>query len=81
VPEIIGYNTVVDIMGRVLATPIYNTKGMTSPVLCNHCGQVYDLCAGSVIARHADATVYKTPCCDKQVDDRMWVSLPAFRRL
>ncbi len=43
--------------------------GMTSPVRCR-CGAVYDLGKVEVLARYADCSVWKTPCCRRQVDDR-----------
>ena len=66
-----------------MVKPKVDTSGMLSPVRCNHCGEVYDLCAGKPVARYADCTVYITPCCNRQVDDRPagWVSSPAFTRL
>jgi hypothetical protein len=48
---------------------------MIHPVVCQ-CGAVYDLGAVHVIARHADATVWKAPCCDVTADDRKWVHQP-----
>lgn len=58
-----------------------NTKDMTSPVMCNRCGEIYDLTNVEVVARYADCSMYKTPCCGKTVDDRTWVGSPAFTRL
>lgn len=57
------------------------TAAMTSPVRCTFCGKVYDLGATVTIQRYADCSVFNTPCCGRQVDDRLWVSLPAFKRL
>lgn len=54
---------------------------MLVPVKCNRCGRAYDLCDGKVIHRYADCTFYKTPCCGQNVDDREWVTAPAFTRL
>jgi hypothetical protein len=56
---------------------------MISPVQCNLCQQVYDLCDGAPVARYQDATVFITPCCERKVDDRPagLTSSPAFRRL
>ena len=53
---------------------------MTSPVICNHCNMVYDLAAGKVVHRYMDCTQYRTPCCNKLADDRMWVSFPSFKK-
>lgn len=55
--------------------------GMGSPVWCTFCGTVYDLQGVEVVVRHAECSVYYSPCCGKFVDSREWVSLPAFRRL
>lgn len=54
---------------------------MLVPVKCNHCGQAYDLCGTKVLHRYMDCTEYLSPCCNKRVDDREWVSFPAFTRL
>lgn len=54
---------------------------MLSPVRCNFCGKTYDLGLVTVTARYSDASCYQTPCCNKQADDREWVSMPAFTRL
>ena len=54
---------------------------MISPVRCTYCGKVYDLADVETIARYADATVFRSPCCKRQVDDREWKSLPDFRRM
>jgi hypothetical protein len=56
---------------------------MMAPVRCNHCRRVYDLTKTEVIHRYADCTLYTTPCCARQVDDRPAgsVSSPAFTRL
>jgi hypothetical protein len=55
--------------------------GMLVPVVCSHCGAIYDLCAGEPTARYADCTCFITPCCGRHADDRMWKSLPDFTRL
>ena len=55
-------------------------KTMTSPVVCNLCGKEYDLAAVTVTARFSDCSCFTTPCCGKNVDDRKYVSFPAFRR-
>jgi hypothetical protein len=47
-----------------------DTRGMTSPVQCAHCGQIYDLGTVTVIARYADCSMWKSPCCNLMVDDR-----------
>lgn len=56
-----------------------DTENMTSPVRCARCGTVYDLGHVTVTARHADCSMWKTPCCDTEADDR--VGGGAFTRL
>ena len=56
-------------------------KSMISPVVCSHCGKVYDLASGKVEVRFTDCTQFKTPCCNTTADDRTWKSLPDFKRL
>lgn len=58
-----------------------DAEAMTSPVRCTFCGTVYDLGHVTVTQRYADCSVFKTPCCGRQVDDRKWVSLPAYKEL
>jgi hypothetical protein len=43
--------------------------GMAFPARCD-CGQLYDLGKVEVTARYADCSIWKTPCCDRQTDDR-----------
>ena len=52
---------------------------MLSPVVCTHCGAIYDLAGVTPICRHADCTTFKTPCCGRFADDRKWKSLPDIR--
>lgn len=47
-------------------------------VECRHCSGTYNLMAVETIARYADCTVFKAPCCGRTVDDRRWKSLPDF---
>ncbi|MCV7174809.1 hypothetical protein [Mycolicibacterium sphagni] len=47
-------------------------EGMGSPVLCGKCGKVYDLQAVHVTQRYADCSMWRTPCCDREADDRPW---------
>lgn len=54
---------------------------MTSPVRCTRCGAVYDLGHVTVTHRYADCSMWRTPCCDREVDDRMWVSSPSIIRI
>ncbi len=53
----------VDIYGAIL--PVHDFTGMTSPVICTHCHQAYDLAAVTTIARYSDATVFTTPCSSR----------------
>jgi len=43
---------------------------MTSPVRCGYCGGVYDLGTVTVTARYTDCSVWRAPCCKREVDDR-----------
>jgi hypothetical protein len=54
--------------GRLIETP--DTSRMASPVRCTHCGGVYDLGSVTVTAYYADCSMWKSPCCDRLVDDR-----------
>lgn len=45
-------------------------EGMFSPARCAYCQGVYDLGMVDVIARYADCSVWKSPCCGITVDDR-----------
>lgn len=58
-----------------------DTSGMIDPVRCRHCHTVYDTADVHVIARHADCSVWISPCCGRQVDDRLWKGLPDIERL
>lgn len=58
-----------------------DVKKMISPVICNHCGQAYDLADAKVIHNYADCTDYITPCCNTRADDREWKSFPDFKRI
>lgn len=41
------------------------------PVRCTHCRDgVYDLGKVEVTARYADCSMWKSPCCNRLVDDR-----------
>jgi hypothetical protein len=64
--------------------PVPATAGMTSPVRCAHCGKVYDLGRVEVVGRYTDCSVWNTPCCNRQVDDRGetgWKGLADYHRL
>jgi len=73
------YQYVTDIMGD--PCECVDTKGMLVPVRCNRCGAVYDLTEAKVVHRYSDCTIFVTPCCGRQVDDRTWVGDPAITRL
>ncbi len=53
---------------------------MTSPVRCAHCGRYYDLGTVEVAARYTDCSMWISPCCRRQVDDRgsFWKSSPDY---
>lgn len=50
-------------------------------VRCNLCSGDYDLESVKTVAHYADCTVFITPCCNRTVDDRTWVSRPAFSEI
>jgi hypothetical protein len=48
------------------------------------CGTIYDMQRVEVLARHLDCTVWRTPCCGRQADDRGesgWTRRQDYRRL
>lgn len=60
----------------------YNIKGMLVPVICNHCGDTYDLTAAKVNHRYQDCDQFTTPCCGyDKADTREYKSFPDFKRL
>lgn len=62
----------VDWDGRVYARGMSRAdlSKMLDPMRCMRCHQVFDGGAVEVVARYADCTVFKTPCCGAVVDDR-----------
>lgn len=50
-------------------------------VQCAHCRGVYQLGDVEIVARYADCTMFRAPCCGQVVDDRRWKALPSFERL
>lgn len=54
---------------------------MGDSVRCTFCGGKYDIGLVKVIHRYADATLFLTPCCNKQADDREWKDRPDYRRI
>lgn len=67
--------------GEVVEVVPDEVLDMTSPVRCMRCGGVYDLGHVTVTHRYADCSMWRTPCCDREVDDRMFVSNPSIRRI
>lgn len=60
------------------------TEGMHFPVRCTWCGGVYDVGAVEVTARYTDCSMWKAPCCGRQVDDRGdtgWKSRKDYERI
>jgi hypothetical protein len=47
---------------------------MAEPVQCAHCGALYDLRAVTGAVNYADCSVWRTPCCNREVDDRKIVT-------
>jgi len=45
---------------------------MATIVRCSFCGKTYDMKDIKITAHHADATVFRTPCCNREADDRRW---------
>ena len=73
--------TIVSIIYDNMLFESYDITGMLVPVICNHCGKVYDLCDGKTIHRYEDCTVFNTPCCQTMVDDREYKLIPDFKRI
>lgn len=40
-----------------------------SQVRCRYCRRTYDLGKVEVYARYADCSMYKAPCCGRDIDD------------
>ncbi|GAB7044943.1 hypothetical protein [Catenuloplanes indicus] len=51
---------------------------MVSPVRCLICSAIYDVGKVTVTARYTDCSVWVSPCCNQQVDDRQhpWTATP-----
>jgi len=60
-----------------------DTTGMHFPVRCTHCDEVYDVGTVTVTARYSDCSMWESPCCHRQVDDRgpFWKSRPDVEKL
>ena len=73
-----GVRVETDEWGRVTRVSVPpKADAMSSPVQCR-CGHVYDLGTVTVTQRYADCSVWTTPCCKVQVDDRHpWPGVPA----
>lgn len=56
-------------------------EGMGCPVRCTFCGRVYDLWDVHVTQRYADCSVWKTPCCNHEADDRVWPGRAHFTKI
>lgn len=64
--------------------PMPDISNMFMPVRCTHCGGVYDAGKVEVTARYTDCSMWKSPCCNRLVDDRGdtgWKSLKDYERL
>lgn len=64
--------------------PHLDTTDMSQPAQCTHCGRVYDLGTVEVTARYSDCSMWRSPCCNRLVDDRGetgWKSHGDYRRL
>lgn len=56
--------------GKGLFRPLpVKIAGMRRPVWCR-CGDVYDLDRVAVTGRFAECSVWRTPCCGREADDR-----------
>lgn len=65
-----------------LTTKGERIKDMTMPVVCNHCGEIYDLMSVKVNHWYKDCSQFTTPCCNyKFADTREWKSFPDYRKL
>jgi hypothetical protein len=47
-----------------------DTRGMSAPVRCRTCGEVYDSGKVEVTARYVDCSVWTAPCCGRIADSR-----------
>lgn len=59
----------------------YNIKDMRIPVLCTYCSKTYDLTKVKVTHRYSDCDQFKSPCCDRLVDTRMYKNILDFKYL
>lgn len=56
---------------------------MVSPVRCLICQAIYDVGKVTVTARYTDCSVWMSPCCNVQVDDRQrpWTATPGIETI
>jgi hypothetical protein len=47
-----------------------DVSGMMFPARCAYCSTVYDLAKVEVTARYTDCSMWRSPCCNRLVDDR-----------
>ena len=52
---------------------------MTTPCICNHCGNTFDLSKAKKINRYFDCSEFETPCCHNIVDDRPGIFKKLYR--
>lgn len=71
----------MDMWMRHVLDAQFDIEEMHIPVRCNHCGRAYDLGMVEVTQRYADCSVWKTPCCKRTADDRLWKSFPDYERI
>jgi hypothetical protein len=69
-PERIDHEDFLMLKSGSIYRKLLDTRKMMFPVECHHCYSVYDLAGVETVARYADCTVYKTPCCNRTADDR-----------
>lgn len=62
--DIFGRDRYVDFIER------QQIAEMMFPVRCAYCHTVYDTANVTVTARYADCSMWKSPCCNRLVDDR-----------
>lgn len=82
-------NSITYIQGGEVITVYQNGTSEVAPLIhelsprsvkCCHCNSIYDITKVEVIHRFADCSVFKTPCCNLQVDDRLFKSSKDFEK-
>lgn len=78
----VRYTTMMGGALRARGADAEMAKEMFLPVLCE-CGSIYDQGTVTVTARYSDCSVWKTPCCKRECDDRPpgWKSGPSYQRI